>query len=324
MNDLQLLERELIRLSSTSFGRRALITGLPLLLGSCATREKHRTREGDNTGQRTSLSVQDEVRMTEEYMPQMQKDYPRHPNAYAQKYISDLGAEIVAANGLGNNPYKYNFSLVNSDSINAFALPAGTVFVTVPLLKAAKTEAELAGVVGHEIGHIKARHTAERIDQAAKAQKKGILYGALGAVVGGAAGYALGKSLCKKEDKECLQRAAMYGAGAGVAGGLLIQKYGFMANSREDEMEADRIGFRTSVNAGFSKDHVGNFYETLLEMEKQYKSGQNSVLASFADAMSTHPPSKERVIQMREMAGNEAGKGSRISSPTFLKVQQLV
>jgi predicted Zn-dependent protease len=171
----------------------------------------------------------------------------------------------------------------------------------------AESEAELAGVIGHEIGHIQARHTAERIYQAQK--KSNTWYAVGGGLVGGILGYSAGKLLCQPRDKKCLQQAAMLGAGAGAGGVLLIQKYQFMANSREDEMEADRIGFRTSVRAGYDPVHVGLFYEKLLKMEETGKKEASPIMASLADAMSTHPPSKERVQQMRELAKVEAKSG---------------
>lgn len=318
------LRKDLIQLNSTNAGRRAFLKAAPLILAGCASGEKTRYREGDNTGQSTSITVNDERRMTQEYLPQMKKEYPAHPNKRVQRYITSLGNEIVTANKLNGNPYNYNFTVCNAKMVNAFALPAGTVFVTAPLIKLAKSEAELAGVVGHEVGHIKARHTAERIDAAKKSQTKSILYGIGGAILGGAAGFALGKAVCNKKDKECLRRVATYGAAAGGAGGLLISKFAFMANSREDEMEADRIGFKTSLNAGFHKDHVGLFYNRLLEMEKANKGKQNAVMRTFADAMSTHPPSEQRVAQMREMASSSRSIGTTVSSKEFKYIQRIL
>ena len=114
----------------------------------------------------------------------------------------------------------------------------------------ADSEAELAGVVGHEVGHITSRHTAERMFKAESESKKNILFGAGGGALGGLLGYGLGKLTCPPRDKACLAKATLIGAGAGVAGGLLVRKYAFMQNSQEDEFEADRVGFRTSVKAG--------------------------------------------------------------------------
>ena len=308
-------------------GRRLFLQSVPLLLASaCATKStKERLREGDNSGQRTSLTPSDELKLTSEVLPQMKKDYPAIENAQLQDYLNTLGQKIVRANNLHAKPYTYTFTAVNVGYVNAFALPAGTVMVTAPLLAMAETEAELAGVIGHEIGHIKARHTAERMEAAKQAEKSSWLYQGLGGLIGGAAGFGLGKLLCKPKDQECLQKAALYGAAAGVGGGLLIQKYAFMANSREDEMEADRIGFRTSVAAGYHYDHVGSFYAKLLEMEKKSKGNGNQMLASLTDAMSTHPPSEERVRQMKQMAAAESFRSNVIvSSKEFEQLQKIV
>lgn len=325
-SDEQYLEEALDELISTPMGRRLFLQSVPLLMmGACASAPKTRYREGDNSDQKISMTPEDEKRMTAEVLPSMQKDYPKVQNAELQRYISTLGQKVVRANKLHNNPYAYNFSVVDVGYVNAFALPAGTVMVTAPLIAMADTEAELVGVIGHEIGHIQARHTAERIDLAKREEKKGWLLGAAGGVLGGAAGFGLGKLLCKPKDRECLQKATLYGAAAGVGGGLLIQKYKFMANSREDEMEADRIGFRTTVAAGYHKDHVGSFYSKLLEMEKQSKGQQgNKFLASLSDALSTHPPSEERVKQMIAMSQSETLKaGSIISTKEFDRFKAL-
>jgi predicted Zn-dependent protease len=143
------------------------------------------------------------------------------------------------------------------------------------------------------------------MDAAEKAKKKGWLYGVGGGLLGGAAGFGLGKLLCRPQDKKCLEAATLAGAAGGVGAGLLIQKYKFMANTRENEMEADRIGFRTSVKTGYDKDHVGTFYSKLLEMEETHNRSGAPVLSSFQDAMATHPPSRERVVQMQELAAQQ-------------------
>ena len=104
----------------------------------------------------------------------------------------------------------------------------------------------------------------------------------------------------------------------------MIQKYVFMKNSREDEMEADRIGFRTAVGTGYSKDHVGLFYDKLLQMEQKAKRQQTPVLGSLADAMSTHPPSVQRVQQMKQMAASQKrNPKAKVSSREFDAVRKL-
>lgn len=292
-------------------------------IGSCAPTTSSRYREGSNVGQEVGLTVKDEQRLTQEALPKILRDYPRANNQELQKYISELGMKIVKANNLDGNPYTYQFSVVDVTDVNAFAMPAGTIFITAPLIAMAANEAELAGVVAHEIGHVVARHAAERMYAMEKAQNKTWMYATGGAILGAAAGFGLGRLLCADNDTECLARAALVGAAAGVGGGLLTQKYQFLVNSREDEMEADRIGFRLAVGAGYDKEQVGKFYEKLYEMEKQRGKSDTSLMRNLADAFSTHPPSKERVQQMRELATqSEAPKGI-INTHDFTRIRQI-
>ena len=323
LTPLEELEVHLKTLTSTSMGRRTFLAAVPLMLAACATTQ-HRGREGDNSGQEIPLTVSDERRMTKEAMAEMAKDYPPLQNSEVQLYVKGLGRRIVATNGLEANPYNYNFTVVGVNQVNAFALPAGTVFVTAPLIALAETEAELAGVVGHEIGHVKARHAAERLAKAKQEEGKGWLYGAGGGLLGAAAGFGLGRLLCPKGDGGCVAKATAAGVAAGVGGGLLIQKYQFMANSREDEMEADRVGFRTSVKTNYHKDHVGDFYAKLLRMEQSAKANRTPILSGLSDALSTHPPSEERVIQMRELSSTvTAPKNAIVNTKDFDRVRRI-
>jgi predicted Zn-dependent protease len=291
---------------------------------SCAPTQQTRYREGSNVGQQAALTVQDERRLTEEALPKMKQEYPPAKNPELQKYISNLGMKIVRANNLEGNPYNYNFTVVDVENVNAFALPAGTVFVTAPLIAMTANEAELAGVIGHEVGHVVARHAAERMYVMEQEQNKTWLMAAGGGLVGAAAGLGLGALLCADGDNACLAKAALIGAAAGAGGGLLVQKFKFMANSREDEMEADRIGFKLAVGAGYDKDKVGKFYERLLQMEKSGQKDGGTVMQSLADALSTHPPSEERVKQMNEMAANApAVKNPIVSSADYSRMKQV-
>ncbi|MBN1663858.1 MAG: M48 family metalloprotease [Deltaproteobacteria bacterium] len=309
--------------------KKRMIPSVLLLLSllfflSCAATSGSRYREGDNVGQETGLTVQEEQRLTKEALPKMLKDYPPAQNQELQKYISNLGMKIVTANKLEGNPYHYTFTVVDVVNVNAFAMPAGTVFVTAPLIAMASNEAELAGVVSHEIGHIIARHSAERMYAMEKNKNKTWLYAAGGGIVGAAAGVGLGMVLCRDGDAACLAKAAMIGGAVGAGGGLLVQKYTFLANSREDEMEADRIGFKLAVGAGYHKDEVGKFYEKLLEVEKNAGKSGNPVMKSLSDAMSTHPPSEERVAQMNEMAmKSPSAEKATINTPAFNRAKQL-
>ncbi len=314
MSEITEFEKEIQKLVSTSMGRRAFLAALPALAVACSSVEKTRYREGDNTGQAAGLTVAQERQMTQEYLAQMQKDYPPVRDAHLQNYINGLGQKIVRANGYNGNPYNYRFAVVESSMLNAFALPAGTVFVTSELVAKAETEAELAGVVGHEVGHVKARHSAERILVQKSSAGKTAAYTIGGGLLGGLLGYGLGSIICAKGDSSCKSSAAQMGVSVGAVGSAILSKYSFLAHSREDEMEADRIGFKTSVKAGYDKNHVGKFYEKLLTME-------GGKQPSFTDALSTHPPSRERVQQMQEMASQVATRG-RVSSTHFEQMRR--
>ena len=300
-----------------------LIVLFSVVIVSCAPTNSSRYREGSNVGQETSLTVQDEQRLTAEALPKMRQDYPAAKNPELQKYVSNLGMKIVRANKLEGNPYNYNFTVVDVVDVNAFAMPAGTIFVTAPLIAMASNEAELAGVVSHEIGHVVARHSAERMYAMEKAQNKTWLYAAGGAVVGAAIGYGLGRALCAEGDTSCQAKAAVIGGAVGAGGGYLAQKYTFLVNSREDEMEADRLGFRYSVTAGYDKDQVGKFYEKLLETEKSAGKSGGGVMKSLSDAMSTHPPSEERVKQMNELAAQSPVRKSITNTAEFQRAKQI-
>jgi predicted Zn-dependent protease len=213
--------------------------------------------------------------------------------------------------------------MVDSNQVNAFALPAGAVFMTVPILAAAESEAEIAGVLGHEIGHVVARHTAERMYVAKKEQSKTWLFGGVGAALGGAAGYFLGNKLCGSKDTACRAKYAVYGAGGGAVGGVMVQRFGFMKNSQEDELESDRVGFRYAVRAGYDKNHVGDFYQKLLAMEEKSKKGQNAFMGRLQDAMSSHPPSNERVKQAQEMKSVIKENGSIKSTAEFQQMKKV-
>lgn len=255
----------------------------------------------------------------------MEKDYPRAQNPRLQSYIENMGQKLVRANNLHNNPYAYSFTVVDAAAVNAFALPAGTIFITAPIIAMADSEAEIAGVLGHEIGHVTARHTAERMYAAKEEQGSGYLKAGLGGVLGGAAGYWLGKKMCKPGDKGCQAKFALYGIGGGAGAGLLIHNFGFMKNGREDELESDRVGFKYAVNAGYDKDKVGDFYMKLMKMEAGTKGGSsNPVMGWMADAMSTHPASKDRVAQANELQSKLQNKANSIdNSRDFYEMKRI-
>jgi predicted Zn-dependent protease len=299
------------------------ITFMFALAGCSSKMSSDRYREGDNAGQKVDLTVDQEKQLTKEALAEMKKDYPPVQNRELQEYIEELGQKIVRANNLNNKPYTYHFTAVDSAQVNAFALPAGYVYITAPIIAMADTEAEIAGVLGHEIGHVVARHTAERMYVAKQEQSKTYLFGGIGAAIGAGVGYLAQKKLCAPDDLACKAKVVGGGAAVGGLGGLMIQKYGFMKNSQEDELESDRVGFRYAVKTNYDKQYVGDFYEKLMAMEKQSKKGQNALMSSFGDAMSSHPPSKARVKQAQEMQSLIKENGSIGSTAEFQRMKKI-
>jgi predicted Zn-dependent protease len=124
----------------------------------------------------------------------------------------------------------------------------------------------------------------------------------------------LGKLICRDRDKDCMRRIALYGGLAGGVRGPQLQKSGFMANFRVEEMEADRMGYKSAARR-LSPQYVERWYEKLIEMDGQNKRGQSKLLAPFADALSTHPPRKERIAQQRQLVKEFGATSESIASP---------
>src|SRR5690606_6072801 len=101
---------------------------LLLVLVACAGKTSDRYREGNNDGQKVDLTVEDERKLTQEALAEMRKEFPPVNNPHLQAYIEKIGQKIVRANKLHNNPYTYNFTVVDVPNVNAFALPAGTIY----------------------------------------------------------------------------------------------------------------------------------------------------------------------------------------------------
>jgi beta-barrel assembly-enhancing protease len=301
-----------------------IFLSLIILLGSCSSKKySDRYREGDNAGQEVALTVEEEKKLTREALAEMKKEYPAAESPELQSYINRIGQKIVNANNLNNKPYTYTFTVVDVPVVNAFAMPAGSVFMTAPIIAMADSEAEIAGVLGHEIGHVTARHTAERMYVAKKEQPKTWIFGGVGAGVGLAAGIFLGSKLCQPKDTACRAKYALGGGAAGGMGGLMVQKYGFMKNSQEDELESDRVGFRYAANAGYDKEKVGDFYVKLGAMEKEAKKGQNAVVGFLGDAMASHPSSDKRVAQAEEMKRLIKTSGGTSSTQEFQQMKRV-
>src|SRR5262249_19076431 len=179
----------------------------------------------------------------------------------------------------------YTFDIVDMEEPNAFALPGGPVYVSRGLLALTNSEDELAGVIGHEIGHVAARHAVQRVTAAAPLS---VVTG-LGALATGIVSPALG---------------GVVGGLGGMAGALVLAPY-----SREQESEADRVGQDMIAAAGWDPAGLSRMLRTL-EREEAARGGQRSAMDFFA----THPPLPRRVALTEERAtGLQRGPGAPIA-----------
>ena len=217
--------------------------------------------------QRVNMTTQDEIMMGLQAAPEMAQQFGGlHPDEQAQQMLDDVGQKIVAESAASQTDYQYDFHLLaDPETVNAFALPGGQVFITAALFERLQTEGQLAGVLGHEIAHVVARHSAEHI---AKAQ---LMEGLTGAAI--IAAY-------DPENPSSAQRAQM----AAVVGQLVTMKYG-----RDDELESDRLGVRFMSDAGYDPHALIGVMQILAE------SGGGSQPEFF----STHPNPENRVEKIQ-------------------------
>jgi predicted Zn-dependent protease len=191
-------------------------------------------------------------------------------------YVAAVGARLRAVSELEDQPF--TFTVLDSPVVNAFALPGGYVYVTRGLVALAANEAELAGVLAHEIGHVTARHTAQRVTTG--------LFASLGAAVLGAA-----------TGNQVVADLAQVGAAAYVQG-----------FSRDQELEADTLGVRYLVRAGYDPRAMASFLRSLelhgsFEAELAGREGREPE----ADLFSSHPRTVQRIALATDAAIAETG-----------------
>ncbi len=231
-----------------------------LLLGACATAPG--TGRTIFTG---GMSEADEKALGFEQHPKMTAEFGGtydDPNLGA--YVSSIGALLASTSELPN--LDFTFTVLDSPVVNAFALPGGYVYVTRGLLAIAENEAQLAGVMAHEIGHVTARHSAERYGQSVMAN---IATAGLG-ILGGAAAANVGQTI----------------------GGLAVRSY-----SRDQEFESDMLGVRYLTRAGYDSAAMGGFLGQLransrLEAEL---AGRDPDQVDEVSLLQTHPRTLDRI-----------------------------
>jgi predicted Zn-dependent protease len=232
--------------------------------GGCAT------NAATGRSQLNLLDTETEIQMGLDAKPQVIAEYGgEYPDPDLQAYVSSIGFRLAEVTEGPGPEFPWSFTVLNSEVINAFALPGGQVFITRGLLQLMDNEAQLAGVLGHEVGHAVAEHGDERISQQL------IFMGIL-------TGVAIASS---ESDDELVQQGVPLLVGVGGQGFLL--KY-----SRSHEHEADKLGVRYMVRCGY--DPMGQVQ--VMEILADAAGGERS-----PEFLSTHPHPENRIERLRTM-----------------------
>ena len=219
------------------------------------------------TGKKEVILVSEgqEVAMGAQSDPAVTAQFGLYPDPKMQKFIDEKGQKMAAISHRAN--LKYQFRVVDSPVINAFAVPGGYVYFTRGIMAHFNNEAQFAGVLGHEIGHVTARHSARQ-------QTKAILgqVGLMGAMI-------------------LSPQVAQFGDQAMQGMQLLFLKFG-----RDDERQSDELGVQYSSKIGYDASQMADFFQTLAR--EQGKSGKEAI----PDFLSTHPNPEDRYNTVKQLA----------------------
>lgn len=266
---------------------RILMTlSLVAALGGCATVENPVTGRAE----RTVMDEQSELQIGREQHQQVLAEYGVVKDARMQAYVNEIGQRLARNSDRPN--IAWTFTVLDSPEINAFALPGGYVYVTRGIMAYMDSEADLAGVIGHEIGHVTARHGSQR---ATRQQTAGL--GVLAATVLGA----------------ILEGRGMAGAGdmasqvsQGIAAGY-VARY-----SREQESQADRLGAQYISRTGYDPRNMIDVIR-LLRHQEQYAAdvarGEGRQVSQQPTWLASHPSNEQRLQDIQQVVANMPRNG---------------
>lgn len=263
------------------------------LLSACTTAVSPATGRSFST----NITPQQEAALGQEEHPKILAEfggaYEAQPELTA--YVNSVG-QLVAATA-ERKDVTYTFTVLNTPDVNAFAVPGGYVYITRGLLALADNEAEMAGVLGHEIGHINARHTAERMGQQQKAQWEVLGATLLGAILGG-------------------------NAGANLAGGVVQQhaQVQLAQYSQQQEFEADSLGVRYLKRSTYDPQAMASFLADLrAQSQLEAKlAGKNPNVVDANNMLASHPRTVDRVEKAIAEAG-PAAQSAKLDSDVYLQ-----
>jgi predicted Zn-dependent protease len=219
-------------------------------------------------GRAFPLSIEEERILGQKFLANIRRSFDMVDDDFANDYINDLGHYLIRP--LATKHFTYRFYIINDQTLNAFAGPGGHIFIFSGLIDIMDKPDELAAVICHEIGHVAARHLAERIEQNQKinlATMAGMLAGVL---IGGQAGYAVTTGT--------------------IAAGIQAQLH----YSRNDERQADMLGFKYMAHTGFDPSGI-------ITVLKKMTEGQWVSTNSIPPYLLTHPVGPERISNIQVM-----------------------
>ncbi len=232
------------------------------------------------------VSTEQEIQMGAEFAAEVEREMVMYDDPVVGAYIDSLG-QILAAHS-DRPDIEYHFKVVDTDEVNAFALPGGYLYVNRGLITAAESEAELAGVIGHEVGHVVGRHSAKQLTRQL--------------------GLAALAQIALGEDPGMVKSLV-----ANIAATGAMMKY-----SRDAEREADRYGADETYRSGIDPGGMVTFFEKLKAMHDREPTATEKFF-------STHPPTSERIQSTKEYIASLPEKDPlQADSARFHAIQERI
>ena len=246
------------------------------------------------------MSREQEIQLGKEAAAQVEREQELVHNAEIEGWLNKIGQSLAKTPQA--NAYPYYFKVVNNDTINAFALPGGPMYVHTGLLKAADTEGEVAGVLAHEMSHVALRHGAAQVS---KQQMYGLLFGIAGAAAG---------VLTSDKSGQCGILCQITQAGTSLGQNSLLMKF-----SRGYEHDADLNGARMMAAAGYDPMDLPRFFEKL-----EAKAGTAGEPKGLALWLSSHPATGKRIQYVSEDIKFYPQRTYSAQTGGFVHIKQVV
>jgi predicted Zn-dependent protease len=234
-----------------------LALGSSLALGSCST------NPATGRSQLAMISEAQEIEMGRQADREIVASMGLYPDEALQRYVQELGLRLARSSERPNLPWQ--FRVLDDPTVNAFALPGGFLYVTRGILAHLSSEAELVGVLGHEIGHVTARHSVEQMSRAQLAT------------------LGLGAAAIASDSQDVARYGQLVQAGVG----LMFLKFG-----RDDERQADDLGLRYLTRAAYDLREMPNVFRTLDRVSAAAGAGR------IPNWLATHPSPADRVQRL--------------------------